>query len=214
MQYCRNNDLINLRLTSKGVEREVFAGIYRHVDLQFDRNGLPPVDNHEVFQNNSLLERQQQFVRSLLSHPEYGRHVRILKGTLCVPTVGGFHELEERMISEEELWRAMQSLTHIQIVDLASQNTFTRLTAPKVHCPNHFISVRNIDQSGGLYALRTSEGDSWRNGSSNAQEPLPRYSPRPRDFSSRLPAWSWEGGWTTRSAQRNVRSVDNVDGPL
>lgn len=61
--------------------------------------------------------RQHKLVYTLLTYPEYGRHVRSLKGTLFLPDFDENDGLGVETGSDEELWRAMQSLTHVQCVD-------------------------------------------------------------------------------------------------
>ena len=75
--------------------------LYRHVDLRSK-------------------EKQQHFVHTLISHPEYGKHVRSLKGTLWLSS---FISLEE----DAELWLVMQLLTHVRCVDITSKNDFDYL---------------------------------------------------------------------------------------
>ncbi|MCJ1463933.1 hypothetical protein MMC07_002542 [Pseudocyphellaria aurata] len=68
----------------------------------------------------ATFKKQQQLVNTLLSHPQYGKYVRTFRGTLYTP-VFNFCEGDD-IVSEEELWRAIESLTHVQSVIAGSRN--------------------------------------------------------------------------------------------
>lgn len=131
-EHCKNHDLINLCLTSKLVNERCLPLLYRHVDLLFNRqcSGVLNSQEHPLILD-AQLKRQLQFIHALLSHPEYGKHVRLFKGRLCVPSPDVCDRLREPKVSVEELWRAMRSLSHVQSVDVASKIIFTsRVTEP------------------------------------------------------------------------------------
>lgn len=137
-EYCYKKDLMNLCLTSKRVNQVFLCVLYRQVNLYFDRYGLGVEDSSH--------KRQQQLVHTLLSQPEYGRHVRSLKGKLYIPGCDDSNNLKKDGI--QELWRAMQSLTHVQNVDLTSQMLHANRT--RVPFPNGLFqfatSVRLVGQ--------------------------------------------------------------------
>lgn len=141
---CDNNDLINLCLTSKWVNERCLPALYRHVDLQFDRYNLGVVDSQDQMLD-ALVKRQQQFVHTMLDHPEYGKHVRSLKGKLCIPGFDDIHDFGDDLISEEDLWRAMQSLTQVQRVDVAA-----------ITIVDYSMKVPNMDFTTGLFQSATS----------------------------------------------------------
>lgn len=123
-EYCANSSLINLCLTSKQVNERCLWILYRHVDLQFHRYDLGAAYTREHWQLlDALLKRQKQFVRTMLSHPRYGKYVRSFKGSLCIPIAHDRYSFGEDTISEEELWRALRSFTQIRSVDIASKST-------------------------------------------------------------------------------------------
>lgn len=90
--------------------------LYRHVDLQLERK-LFPGDYDRVLEAR---RRQQQFARTLLSQPQYGKHVRVLKAALSIPTFQGFHNSVKDLISDGQCWRAMNLLTNVQSVEVGS----------------------------------------------------------------------------------------------
>lgn len=119
-KYCGNNHLINLCLTSKQVNQTCLHVLYRHVDLHFDPPDVRDLNRQESPQSLDARKRQQQFVYTLLRHPEYGMHVRSITGSLFVLSISKYHNWEET-VSDEELWRAMQSLKHVQRVEVGSR---------------------------------------------------------------------------------------------
>lgn len=139
-EYCHKKDLMNLCLTSKQANQRFLCVLYRNVNLYFDRYGLGV--------EYSSYERQQQLVQTLLSQPKYGKHIRSLKGKLYIPGCDKCNSLEEDGISNQELWRAMQSLKHVQSVDLASHMLHVNCT--RVKFPNGLFqfatSVRLVGQ--------------------------------------------------------------------
>lgn len=108
---CRNNDLINLSCTSKWVKEFCLRVLYRHVDLRPDHNGLVLTADERKWQD--------RFFQTLLTRPEYGMHVRFLRALFHIPRSG---DSIEPMVSYKEMWRAMQSLTHVRTVDIGSRN--------------------------------------------------------------------------------------------
>lgn len=98
---------------------------------------------------NRLLDartRQQQFVKTILSHPEYGRYVRSFKATLCRASIDNCHTLGEDMISDDDLWRAMHWLTHVRNINVGTRNVFAyRMIVPeKQFSPNLFQSATSV----------------------------------------------------------------------
>lgn len=135
-EQCDNNDLLHLCLTSKWMHKRCLRVLYRHVDLQFDRYNLGMVDSQDQMLD-ALVERQQQFVRTMLDRPEFGKHVRSLKGKLCFPGFDDSQDFGDQSISEKELWRAMLSLTNIRSVDVASITIVTYyMKVPPIHFPS------------------------------------------------------------------------------
>lgn len=123
-EHCDKKDLINLCLTAKWLNKICVRVLYRNVDLQIKLERMHDPDFPRILKAH--LERQAQFIHTLLSHSKYGRHVRHLKGALCIPPIyiPPFYLCDisyDNLVSEEELWRAMQSLTHIQDVTLGSK---------------------------------------------------------------------------------------------
>ncbi|MCJ1426389.1 hypothetical protein MMC29_004292 [Sticta canariensis] len=130
-RYCKNHDLINLCLVSKLLNQRCLHVLYRYVDLQYGRrDGLAHL-HHQIYhlytegwsekdmeredeikremqaEEEQLLEKQHRFLNTLMIHPEYGKHVRLLEETVFVLPI-----LDEK-------WRlAMQLLTHVQRMDL------------------------------------------------------------------------------------------------
>lgn len=113
--------------------------LYRHVNLRFnlcdlrkmDYSGYSPLSRRVL---KVQLNRQHQFVRTMLDHPDYGKHVRYFKGKLCPPS---FDDWYNGMISEEELWRGLQLLTHVQSVDVISDENYgSGLIVPTKQFPN------------------------------------------------------------------------------
>lgn len=138
-EHLDTHDLFNFCLTLKRVNERCVHVLYRHVDLwlhRHDGDGAP-TDYHRML---DARKRQQQFVHTLLRHPEYGKHVRYFGGKLCVPSLDNYLSFGEHNISDEEFWGAMQSLTRIQCVDVGSRNCFaSRVTVPTNQFPNHLF---------------------------------------------------------------------------
>lgn len=124
-EHCEKTGLINLCLTSKLVSERCLHVLYRHVDLRSDR--CVGTVTEEWDQILDALNKQKRFIRTLLSHPEYGKHVRSLKDMLYIPMSDDIFSLGSD-VSDEECWRVMQSLTHVQSVDVGSRNRFAACT--------------------------------------------------------------------------------------
>lgn len=145
-KYCHHTDLLNLCLVSKGLNERCLHVLYRLVDLRLDQYGLGFMLSQEY---NRLLDartRQQQFVKTILSHPEYGRYVRSFKATLCRASIDNCHTLGEDMISDDDLWRAMHWLTHVRNINVGTRNVFAyRMIVPeKQFSPNLFQSATSV----------------------------------------------------------------------
>lgn len=149
-RHCQNNDLINLCLTSKWVNKVCLRVLYRHVDLERSRQSSNTMNYQEYDRRSDALKRQQRLVFTLLSHPEYGRHIRYLKGTLCTPSYDYSHILRKEGISNEQLWCAMQSLTHVQKVDIGNRDSSVYwLSVPKAEAPGDlFQSATSVTLTG------------------------------------------------------------------
>lgn len=74
---------------------------------------------------DGLLDRQQQFVHTMLTHPEYGRHVRSFEGNFCLPLLVGCLRWAPDVVPVGDLWRAMRSLTQVRTVDVSSKYVFS-----------------------------------------------------------------------------------------
>lgn len=123
----RNRDILNLCLTSKRLHEGCFNVLYRHVELLFDPFGIAHLMTHEnCLRWESLYKRQRRLVQTLLGHPGYAKCVRSLKGMLCIADFDPGHGSGQGTCMEEELWRAMQPLTHLKSVDVAFQTVFSR----------------------------------------------------------------------------------------
>lgn len=144
-EHCENNELVNLCLTSKWVNERCLHVLYYHVNLQLDQR-----DSDEFCRMKARLKRLQQFVRTLRSHPEYRRHIRSLQGTICIPS--NFN-CQQAMITEEELWSAMQSITLVRNVDLAFEYVCPNcLTVLKKQIPNDlFQSATSVRIAGNVH---------------------------------------------------------------
>lgn len=154
--YCEKKDLINLCLTSKLVNERCLHVLYRHVDLRIDQCGNTVAEEYRLVLD--ARKKQNKFVRTLLSHPEYGKYVRFLKDMLYVP-VSDEDLSPGEDVSYEEFWRVMQSLTHVQSVDVGSRNGFAQsTTAPTKQLPNNlFQSATSVRLLGYMqYALAKS----------------------------------------------------------
>lgn len=148
-EHCENNDLINLCLTSKLVNERCLRILYRYVDLERDR------DDKEVHYTRTVRtrKRQQQFVNTLLSHPEYGDYVRFLKTGQPLPSS---FNCNDRLLSEEEFWHVMQSLSHVRSVEVISKPVIAN--GIMVPFPNNlFQSAKSVRLVGSnLYDLAKS----------------------------------------------------------
>ncbi|MCJ1465448.1 hypothetical protein MMC07_004066 [Pseudocyphellaria aurata] len=139
-RQLQDGDLFHLCLTAKWVNERFWSALYCHVDLNRNRQELDLSDTVQEFDHIwDAFQRQQQFVRTLISRPEIGKLVRTLKGMLCLPT---FHHLvpckgDEH--SEDDLWRAMRSVTNVQGVEIGTigDSGFSFLT-PSKQVP-HFL---------------------------------------------------------------------------
>lgn len=121
-KHCERNDLINLCLTSKQVNENCLHVLYRHVDLLYDPYGIGSwIDQEYTVHENAHWKRQQQLVDTLLSHPDNGKHVRFLKGTLVVSRFDGYHLPSGGMVSMEDWRHVMQSLTQVQVCMYSSK---------------------------------------------------------------------------------------------
>lgn len=151
-RHCDNGDLIKLCLTSRWVSERCLHVLYHYVDLLFNPEHPRSLD--------FTLKRQQQFIHTLLSHSEHGKHVRFFKGTFSKSRVDGYHCLEEDMAYVEEWGRAMQSLTHVQSVDMASDDYFSpnRIPLPATQLPTDlFQSATSVRLTGRMeYGLAKS----------------------------------------------------------
>ncbi|MCJ1461992.1 hypothetical protein MMC07_000592 [Pseudocyphellaria aurata] len=123
-EHCGSSDLLNLCFTSKWVYERCLRVLYRHVDLEHTAPRSFPRPHEELEQLNDVFQKQQGVVNTLLRHPEYGKHVRSWNGALYMPTV----DLQSRRcsggISEEQLWRAVELLTHVESVRAGTRNKF------------------------------------------------------------------------------------------
>ncbi|MCJ1463148.1 hypothetical protein MMC07_001753 [Pseudocyphellaria aurata] len=121
--YLDKYDLMSLCQSSPRLNQKCVVALYRHVDLLFDSHGHGMEFNETNLEMwDALLKRQRQFVQTLLSHPEYGRFVRSLKGRLCIFRFNDYNSSEADGVSEKDLWRAMQSLSRVKSVDLAANH--------------------------------------------------------------------------------------------
>lgn len=158
-KHCQNNDLINLCLTAKWVKERCLGVLYRTVDLERHPSGLNTLHGQEYLQMFDSFTRQQQFVCTMRSHPEYGRYVRYLKGALITVDSGFFRTLEKNKIPDEDLWNAMRSLTHVRRVDIGIKvGCAYLLTVPSMHIPSVlFQSATSVSLVGQMqYSLAKS----------------------------------------------------------
>lgn len=144
-RHLEGNDLINLCLTRRLINKRCTHILYRHVDLEPDRSGL---NSREKMLD--ACKRQQRFVHTLLSHPEYGKHVRFFKGTLCKSRSDFDPSLEQDVISDAELWRVMKLLSQVHSAELGSRNSFAyEMTVPTEQIPTHvFQSLTSVRLAG------------------------------------------------------------------
>ncbi|MCJ1467742.1 hypothetical protein MMC07_006367 [Pseudocyphellaria aurata] len=146
---CAKNDLINLCCTSKWLKDIYLRILYRNVDIRLDR--FRTISTASQRQRLLLDERrwQQRFVLTLLSRPEYGKHVRSIKSTLCFPS---FDHIPKAIISDEELWSAMHSLTHVQSVNMCSTVSLSDCEkVPTMQFPiNLFCSATSVTLVGSM----------------------------------------------------------------
>lgn len=120
---CEGNDLVSLCRTARWINDRCSRVLYRHVDLKRDRCGVDPLDldpNQQYLGMLDAFRREQNFVHTLLAHPEYGPCVRVLKGMLFRPDFHYCPKLKKTQVSEEELCRAMQSITQARSVDIGT----------------------------------------------------------------------------------------------
>lgn len=159
-EFCGNNELFNFCLTSKWVNERCWPILYRHVDLRFGETCLHNfLDIKHPGALKALLKRQQQFVYTLLSHPEYDKHVQSLKGELCIPSLNDYSSLGKDRYSDRRLCRAMRSLTHVQSVDIASiDSSGSPMSVPKWEFPKDlFQPARSVTLVGPMqYGLAKS----------------------------------------------------------
>lgn len=145
-ENCKASDLINLCSTAKRLNERCLHLLYRSVDLRLKKLHPEREDCPKIF--NAQRKRQEQFIHTMLSHPEHGQHVRIWKAKL-LPHFDKSQSLRDGAIPEEEFWRALRSLTHVRSVDLTY--IFSRKTAPTKPIPNELFqsatSVRIVGQS-------------------------------------------------------------------
>lgn len=146
-EHCGNSDLIELCLTSKSVNERCLHVLYRHVDLDRDAPGGCMKVDEEAERMWTTYWKQQRLVNTLLSHPGYGKHIRSWNGTLYTPDVGqhyrlgpdvGQHyRLRPDWISEQQMWRAIKTLTHVESVSVGSRNRFaSSLAESRREIPN------------------------------------------------------------------------------
>ncbi|MCJ1462379.1 hypothetical protein MMC07_000979 [Pseudocyphellaria aurata] len=155
-QHCENNDLINLCLTAKWVKERCLGVLYRTVDLERHQSGSDTMQGQEYLRMLDSVTRQQQFVCTMRNHPEYGKYVRYLKGPLTTVDFGFFRSLEENQASDEDLWSAMRSLTHVRRVDIGIKvGSAYLMVVPSTHIPSIlFQSATSVSLEGQMqYAL-------------------------------------------------------------
>lgn len=134
---CETSDLGNLCLTSKWVNQICLPVLYRHIDLDVDRHMCDSTMSQDYHLMLATLQRQQQLVDTLLSRPQYGKYIRTFRGTLYTHLFDLRRGKGEEYITEEEVWRATESLTHVQSVTLGSRNRFSNcMTRPRAHVPS------------------------------------------------------------------------------
>lgn len=129
-EQCEKNDIINLCLTSTLLKNRCLHVLYCHVDLQLDRDD----PRTESFRKLDTRRKQQQFVNALLSYPEYGKHVRFFKTGQYLPFLFDH--------SEEEFWRALLSLSHVQRVEVIFESVLGNcIMGPAEHFPNNLFQT-------------------------------------------------------------------------
>lgn len=116
-EQCEIDSLFNLCLTSKSINERCTSVLYRRVDLDRDRHthGLHFTLNRDYYRQIDAFQRQRQLVQTLLSRPEYGKHIRVFKGTLSEGAWGQDQSFENSC-------RALESLTHVQSVEVGSKH--------------------------------------------------------------------------------------------
>lgn len=139
VELCENSDLISFCLTSKWVNETCLHVLYRHVDLLSDPYDTFCSDRERRQASAVLLMRQQNFVHTLLSHPEYGEHVRSLKGTLVIPRSEEDCCVGADMKTMDGWLHAMGSLTHAQSVHIASRDISYNSIAVPVNRFSDFV---------------------------------------------------------------------------
>lgn len=138
-KYCENNDLFNLCRTSKLVKERCLWILYRHVDLlRLDRHNEGFCSSEEYDRISDAHTKSKHFIYALLSHPEHGKYVRSFKGMPAILRVCAPGWTEDTRF--DKLWRAMQSLTHVQSVDLGTRNGFVeRMDVPRKPIPTRLF---------------------------------------------------------------------------
>lgn len=149
-EQCENNDLINLCLTSKLVNERCLRILYRHVDLELGRDDGDKVNRSRLVRTR---KKQQRFINTLLSHPEYGNYVRFLKIGQHLPRS---FDCNDVILSEEIFWRVMQSFSRVQSVEVISHRVLAN--GITVQFPNNlFQSSKSVTFEGSeLYDLAKS----------------------------------------------------------
>ncbi|MCJ1467462.1 hypothetical protein MMC07_006087 [Pseudocyphellaria aurata] len=134
-QCCGHDDLYNLCLTSKSLNERCLSVLYRDVDLVRDEPRSYSSGNADAFLALDALKRQQQFVRTLRSRPEYAKHVRFLKMTLYTPSPT-YASLRKNKIPDQELWRVVMSLVHVESVAIGIRiGCLYLMTVPSTQIP-------------------------------------------------------------------------------
>lgn len=151
-EYCEIKDLINFCCTSRQVYERCLPVVYHCVDLKYignDENSLSGTHRHDYSKIlDDQRKRQGQFLYALLSHPGYGKHVRSFKGQLYIPSVDDCRGNDD--VSGTGFWRAIQSLTNVHTVDIASRHDLAnRKTVPPSMFPTAlFQSATSVRLAG------------------------------------------------------------------
>ncbi|MCJ1422612.1 hypothetical protein MMC29_000492 [Sticta canariensis] len=134
-EICQNKDLISLCCTSKWVKELYVRVLYRHVDLR-------PETYNSIFKRDER-KWQARFFQSLLTHPEYAMNVRYFRPVLHTRRI---RKSEKPMISDKDMWRAMESLTNVQTVDIGSRNdmAYCRMVPTKQLPKDLFHSATSV----------------------------------------------------------------------
>lgn len=159
-EHCEKWDLVNLCKTSKWLNERCSRVLYRHVDLRFSRNRIhkKPSRHLLLYRSENIegyykcydINKQRQFIRTLLTNLEYGKHVRSLKGSLAIPSLNNTPHIGRDKISDEQFWCTMLSLTHVQSLEIGSINSFAnRIMAPTKQFPSSlFQSTTSVRLAG------------------------------------------------------------------